>query len=558
MLAVGAPLALAYPPPVNVSQTDGYYSVNPMMDFDSAGHVHLTYYDWAGTTIRLFYARPVEGVWQATQLGSFGASSGRMSGPFIVITPDDVIHIGYGIEHDIYEITKPVVGGAWSFPVRIDDMNGTETWINGFACDSSGGLYLVYMHLFDQDAGIYGRYKPFGGSWQPSELIKAAASDDNSRPIGARLTVHGDTLYVSYQWKNTRTGYYQRRLPGGQWESPVVVAGQAYGPVVAVSPDAAEMALLYFYDRGNCDLDFTVFAKFSTDGGATWSAEQSVSQNCWISRSVDAVYDAQNNLHVVYQQSDSNWDAFDVWMRTRAGGQWGSVRNLTDNAGRSGIASYAARTYDGGLYLTYSDNVIDGEYEEVFFVQIGSPIVITPAALDATAWVAEAVPNQTLFIASGSTSTITYTVEEDASWLSVSSSGGTVGGTPDEITVQYDTAGLAQGVHNATITVDAEDAYGTPVTIPVTLEILTVRPDLDSDNDVDMDDFGRLQRCMTGSAVPSTDPACGAALLDADADIDQDDLLVLVGCFSGADVPVDRDCDGGNEYNGPDPADASK
>lgn len=537
----------ALAPPVNVSQTSGFWSVNASMDFDSTGGIHMSYYDWTGSTIRLFYARRVGDVWQNTLLASYYASSGRMSGPMLAVTPDDVIHIGYGIEHDIHEITKPVTGGSWSSPARIDEMNGSETWINGLECDSSGGLYFVYTHLFDQDAGIYGRYKPLGGSWQPSELIKPAASDDSSRPVGAHLTAHGDTFYVSYQWKNTKVGYYRERSPGGTWWPEAIVAAAAYGPSVAVSPDGSEMALVYFYNRGNCDLDFTVFAKFSTDGGATWSAEEAVSDNCWISRGSCPVYDVHNNLHIFYQRNERDGDDFDVWMRSRMGGRWGRNINLTDNYSRSGVS--AAITRDGAIYLSYSDNFIDGEYEEVYFTRIAPQIVADPDAFATILWAGETAEADTLSISTGNTGTIAYALAEDdgaggdISWLTLSSNGGTVSGAPDAVTLTYHVGGLPQDLYTGSIVLTTDDAYESPLVIPVSLEIQSVTPDIDTDNDVDMDDFAELQRCLTGEFNPVTDLSCSRALLDGDNDIDQYDVAVLIGCLSGPGVPVDRNCE---------------
>ncbi len=65
--------------------------------------------------------------------------------------------------------------------------------------------------------------------------------------------------------------------------------------------------------------------------------------------------------------------------------------------------------------------------------------------------------------------------------------------------------------------------------------------DLDRDNDVDLDDFGRLQACLTGTGgTPTT--ACLKADLDADGDVDKVDISRFVGCVSGADIPGDLDC----------------
>ncbi|MHC4444463.1 MAG: thrombospondin type 3 repeat-containing protein [Planctomycetota bacterium] len=76
--------------------------------------------------------------------------------------------------------------------------------------------------------------------------------------------------------------------------------------------------------------------------------------------------------------------------------------------------------------------------------------------------------------------------------------------------------------------------------IPVTetgCPVVQVGPDLDGDGDVDHEDFGRFQVCLTGSSVPIDDPGCLNANLDGDIDVDQDDFVIFQGCMSGANVP---------------------
>lgn len=65
--------------------------------------------------------------------------------------------------------------------------------------------------------------------------------------------------------------------------------------------------------------------------------------------------------------------------------------------------------------------------------------------------------------------------------------------------------------------------------------------DFDVDGDVDMDDFGRLQRCYTGADV-QTDPDCFDALLDGDNRVDASDIAVFQSCYSGPNVPALNGC----------------
>lgn len=65
--------------------------------------------------------------------------------------------------------------------------------------------------------------------------------------------------------------------------------------------------------------------------------------------------------------------------------------------------------------------------------------------------------------------------------------------------------------------------------------------DLDRDDDVDLDDFARLQVCLGGPMSAPT-AGCEQADLDRDGDVDQDDVMRLRQCTSGPGVPADRMC----------------
>jgi len=66
-------------------------------------------------------------------------------------------------------------------------------------------------------------------------------------------------------------------------------------------------------------------------------------------------------------------------------------------------------------------------------------------------------------------------------------------------------------------------------------------PDFDEDDDVDLDDYGRFQACLTGSLQPAP-PECQSARLDGDSDVDENDLILFMRCMSGPDVAADPDC----------------
>ncbi|UCD30559.1 MAG: fibronectin type III domain-containing protein [Planctomycetota bacterium] len=66
--------------------------------------------------------------------------------------------------------------------------------------------------------------------------------------------------------------------------------------------------------------------------------------------------------------------------------------------------------------------------------------------------------------------------------------------------------------------------------------------DFDGDNDVDQEDFGHLQQCMTGSGNQQNDPDCLDTLLDGDQDVDLEDFVIFQACMSGANIPPTPGC----------------
>ncbi len=71
----------------------------------------------------------------------------------------------------------------------------------------------------------------------------------------------------------------------------------------------------------------------------------------------------------------------------------------------------------------------------------------------------------------------------------------------------------------------------------------TSRADFDRDGDVDMEDFGRLQACISGSGIAQDAPDCLETRLDADDDIDEYDVSHFRDCLSGVNIAADPACD---------------
>jgi len=80
----------------------------------------------------------------------------------------------------------------------------------------------------------------------------------------------------------------------------------------------------------------------------------------------------------------------------------------------------------------------------------------------------------------------------------------------------------------------------------VTLLVLNTTPaapvDFDHDGDVDLEDFGRFQVCISGENLPQDDPECFYARLDGDADVDAADLSKFMNCLDSPGIRADPGC----------------
>lgn len=142
--------------------------------------------------------------------------------------------------------------------------------------------------------------------------------------------------------------------------------------------------------------------------------------------------------------------------------------------------------------------------------------------------------------------TMSYTINENVSWMSVAPADGTSSGETDTIAVHFATTGLTEGVYTSNITVTAIGAENSPQSVEVKV---TVRPrpipgDLDGDRSVDGRDVVLFAACLTGSGHGPPAAQCTLADLDHDNDVDQSDFGVLQQCISGQSLPGDPDCAG--------------
>lgn len=109
--------------------------------------------------------------------------------------------------------------------------------------------------------------------------------------------------------------------------------------------------------------------------------------------------------------------------------------------------------------------------EVVRFVS-GAALALSATSAAVTVTQGQNAASQSFTVRNTGGGTLSYTIADDAAWLSASPASGTSTGESDTITVSFTTTGLAPGTHTGKITVSATGASGAPATFTVNLTVL--------------------------------------------------------------------------------------
>jgi hypothetical protein len=191
---------------------------------------------------------------------------------------------------------------------------------------------------------------------------------------------------------------------------------------------------------------------------------------------------------------------------------------------RNGSVYSTNRTISFAMGEDYHLNAVYGE---------APGIARTPTSLTNSCQQGANAPDQAFEVWNGGSGTLSYTITDNAGWLSCSPSSGTSAGEHDTITVHYTTSSLAAGTYGATITITDPNASNNPQTVGVSLivaEMLCVYVDDNGPNDPGPGDPSISDPDEDGSTEHPYD-----AIQDGiDAAQQGADVVVLSGTYTGA------------------------
>ena len=346
-----------------------------------------------------------------------------------------------------HRFTTPPIdigGGKFIFDYQMTDIGTTGTPTIGTFCHEDGHMIGQYGDYYDygNDGQGVGQHCLMGSGNHTSPTNPANISgylkyhsgwvdavDLNSLSGPIRLSADVDPTQVFKYTNSTNSEEYfiiENRSRIGGWEA----SGN--------KPDSGIM--ISHIDEG---VPQSIQGGFNSDGDMTTARhyEHSIEQ--------------ADNLFELERTSDRG-DETDLF---HTGGT-GPNTSFTDSSSPN-AKWWAGATGNGASGTNSGLNIHDiGAPGSTMTFVLGAGVPSGPATIGLSTRILENAcdyqtnATQQIFAVNNSQSgTLSYSISDDAAWLSCSSSSGTSTTEADTISVAYDTIGLAVGVHNATITV---------------------------------------------------------------------------------------------------------
>jgi phage terminase large subunit-like protein len=316
----------------------------PAIAIDSSNHIHVLFYDDTPGNNEIYYLRSLDGgaTWSLpTRLTWTSAYSER---PAMAIDSSNLIHVvwveGTPGNAEIYYLKSPDGGSTWSKPQRL-------TWTSGasdspaIAIDSKNGIHVSWNDYTPGATEIYYKKSTNGGAtWSALQNLSLTSGHSYASAI-----VPGAGNAVHVVWHDFTPGapeiYYRRSTDRGTTWGPVKrltwTSGWSMGP--AIGKDSNNNLHVVWSDDTPGKAE--IYYRRSTNGGATWGANQRLTWNSGLSDNPAIAIDSGNAVHLVwYDETPGNAEVY--YRKSPDGGAtWGAVQRLTWNSGSSLVPAVA-------------------------------------------------------------------------------------------------------------------------------------------------------------------------------------------------------------------------
>jgi hypothetical protein len=292
------------------------------------------------STVRIYSNYSTDGgaTWHADQLIEDNAG---LSGyyPQVGISGSNVVAVweqqDNGGDYRIYSNYSTDGGATWHADQLIED-NAGLSGVYPQVGISGSNVVAVWYQYDASNRRIYSNYSTDGGAtWHADQLI-----EDNAGHIGndPQVGISGSNVVaVWYQWDGSNWRIYSNYSTdgGATWHADQLIEDNAGydGSYPQVGMSGSNVVAVWHQDDGS---NTRIYSNYSTDGGATWHTDQLIEDNAGNDGSYPQVGISGSNVVAVWYQDDgSNFRIYSNYS-TDGGATWHADQLIEDNAGHIG------------------------------------------------------------------------------------------------------------------------------------------------------------------------------------------------------------------------------
>ena len=417
-------------------------------------------------------------------------------GPLSVVlkVPDDWFYYRGGVYEPAWSATDGV-GWANHAVVLVgwDDSEGCwiikNSWGSGWGEDGYARVLYGNLEKYNYAYTVTGIVH--GEANQPPIAGASANSTSGTAPLDVAFTGTGsdsDGTVVSYKWTfgdgasstsqniahtYNSPGTYTATLTvtdddGATGPDSVAITVIESGSGLWVNPVAATASSYY-------SSTYAPTKAIDDNTGTRWFTTRYDGPPCWIQfdlgstkpiskvRAIIYYRDVPMTLDVQVSNDAANWNTVVSGATITEGGTFVEIPFAQTNA-------RYIRLHETGFARMYGQCT---EFDVYVGGDEGNPSInVEPTEISATTTVGE-ISSTNLIIGNDGSAQLTYTITDDASWLTPVSTSGTIEpGIQTIITVLTSAADLESGSYNAQISIGSNDPNNATVTVPVALTVL--------------------------------------------------------------------------------------
>ena len=316
--------------------------------------------DGSGYRIYVNHSTDGGGTWGADQLIEDNSGNHAYE-PQVVISGNNVVAVWRQNDgsdyYRIYANHSTDGGVSWGSDQLIEDNAGNDGLYPQVAI-SGNNVVAVWRKIDGDNNRIYANHSADGGAtWGADQLI-----EDNAGGNFPQVAISGNkvvAVWQQYDGSGYRICANHSTDGGATWSADQLIENNAgiegnATPQVVISGNKV-VAVWRQYDGNN----YRIYANYSADGGATWGADQFIEDNAGSDGSPPQVAISGNNVVAVWRQiSGINYSIY-ANHSTDGGATWNADQLIEDNAGIEGNATPQVAISGNNVVAVWRQNDLD-------------------------------------------------------------------------------------------------------------------------------------------------------------------------------------------------------